>query len=248
MMRIRQIALVARELRPAVEALVDLFDIEVGYRDPGVGHFGLENAVMPVGNTFLEVVSPVRPDTTAGRYLARRGDSGYMVIFETSRLSEDRTRVEALGARVVWEVALDDISTVHLHPKDTGAAIVSLDQPVPAGEWRWGGPQWKHHVRTDRVRRIVSAEMEAHDPEAMATRWSALLGFPAPAKDGDVRRIAVDDGGELRFVPAGARGEGISAFGVEASASEPVLAAARARGLAVRGRSIEVCGVRVDLV
>jgi len=247
-MRIRQIALVARELEPVVAALVDVFDIEVGYRDPGVGHFGLENAVMPVGDTFLEVVSPVQPDTTAGRFLARRGDSGYMVIFETSRLAEDRARVEALGARVVWEVALDDISTIHLHPKDTGGAIVSLDQPQPAGEWRWGGPEWKRHVRTSRIRRIVSAEIEASDPGAMAARWSSFLDLPESPRDGVVRRIAVDDGGELRFVPVGARGEGASAFGVEAVEPETVLAAARARRLPVQGRSFEISGVRVDLV
>jgi len=247
-MRIRQIALVARDLEPAVAALVDLFDIEVGHRDPGVGQFGLENAVMPIGDTFLEVVSPVRADTTAGRFLARRGDAGYMVIFETSRLAEDRARVEALGARVVWEIALDDISSVHLHPRDTGGAIVSLDQPKPAGEWRWGGPEWKRHVRTGRVRRIVSAEVEARDPDAMAARWSALLALPEPSRDGDVRRIPLGDGGELRFVTAGERGEGVSGFGVETSAFEPVLAAARARGLPVHGRSIEVSGVRVDLV
>jgi hypothetical protein len=246
-MRIRQIALVARELEPAVAALVDVFDIAVGYRDPGVGQFGLENAVMPVGDTFVEVVSPLRADTTAGRFLARRGDSGYMVIFETSRLAEDRTRVAALGARVVWEVALDDISTIHLHPKDTGGAIVSLDQPKPAGEWRWGGPEWRTHARTRRVRRIVSAEIEARDPGAMAARWSALLALPAPSADGGARRVVVEDG-ELRFVPAGSKGEGVSGFGVEASDPEAILAAARARGLPARGRSIEISGVRVDLV
>lgn len=245
-MRIRQIALVARELEPTVQALTDLFDIAVSYRDPGVGQFGLENAVMPMGDTFLEVVSPIRNDTTAGRFLERRGPSGYMVIFETSQLTEDRTRVESIGARVVWEIALDDIRTIHLHPKDTGGAIVSFDEPKPAGEWRWGGPEWKRHVRTGRVGRIMSAELEALDPAAMAARWSALLALPNAA-DGDARTIAVD-GGSLRFVPAGPRGEGISAFGVEARAPEPVLAAARARGLPVRGRSVDVAGVRVDLL
>ena len=34
------------------------------------------NAVYAIGDTFLEVVSPTRPDTTASRYLDRRGDGG----------------------------------------------------------------------------------------------------------------------------------------------------------------------------
>lgn len=68
---------------------------------------------------FVEVVSPVRPDTTAGRYLARRGsDSGYMAIFQMPSLEEARRRVTDLGVRVVWKIDLDDIAGTHLHPKD----------------------------------------------------------------------------------------------------------------------------------
>lgn len=249
-MHIRQIALAARKLDPAVAALTDLFDLDASYKDPGVGQFGLENVVMPVGDTFLEVVSPVRADTTAGRYLERRGDSGYMVIFETPSLAEDRLRVDALGARVVWEIALEDISTIHLHPKDTGGAILSLDQPKPAGAWRWGGPHWTSRIRTTRVRRIISAEIEARDPGGMAARWSSLLGSSEVVADGDSVLLSLDRGGELRFVPAGPRGEGISAIGVEIepSAREAIVATARARGLHATADNVEVCGVRVDLV
>src|SRR5205814_906057 len=83
----------------------------------------LHNAVMPVGQTFLEVVSPVREGTTAGRLLDRRGgDGGYMVILQTADLRADRTRLAALGVRIVWQVELDDIATVHLHPRDLGGA------------------------------------------------------------------------------------------------------------------------------
>ena len=46
-----------------------MLDLEVGFRDPGVELFGLRNAVIPVGDTFLEVVSPIKEGTTAGRLL-----------------------------------------------------------------------------------------------------------------------------------------------------------------------------------
>ena len=71
-MHIRQVALVARDLEPVVADLCAVFGLEVAFRDPGVGEFGLHNAVMPVGTTFLEVVSPVREGTTAGRFLEKR--------------------------------------------------------------------------------------------------------------------------------------------------------------------------------
>ena len=57
-MRLRQIALVARELEPVVDDLCAVLGLEVCYRDPGVAEFGLHNALMPIGTSFLEVVSP----------------------------------------------------------------------------------------------------------------------------------------------------------------------------------------------
>jgi hypothetical protein len=247
-MHIRQIALVARDLDAVVADLCAVLGIAVGFRDPGVAEFGLRNAVMPVGTTFLEVVSPVRDGTTAGRFLARRGgDGGYMVILQTADLAADRARLARLGARIVWQATLDDIATVHLHPRDIGGAIVSLDQPRPPESWRWGGPGWEASVRTEVVRRIVGAELEAPEPARMAARWAELLGLSASATGEGTATIALD-GGVLRFVPAGARGEGLAALDVAAVAPEKALAAARARGLPVAGRSVAACGVRIDLV
>jgi hypothetical protein len=58
--RIRQVALVARDLEPVVADLCAVLGIEVAYRDPGVGVFGLANAVMPVGDAFLDRPGPTR--------------------------------------------------------------------------------------------------------------------------------------------------------------------------------------------
>src|SRR5688572_32086468 len=99
---------------------------------------------MPLGDTFVEVVSPARDDTAAGRFLDRRGDGAYMAMFQLDDLAGARARAAALGIREVWSVDLDDISAVHLHPADIGAAIVSLDRPVPPESWRWAGP-WRPH-------------------------------------------------------------------------------------------------------
>jgi hypothetical protein len=242
-MHIRQIALVARELEPVVADLCAVLGVEVGFRDPGVAEFGLHNAVMPVGRTFLEVVSPVREGTTAGRFLDRRGgDGGYMVILQTADIEADRRRLATLGVRVVWQVALDDIATAHLHPRDIGGAIVSLDQPRPPGSWRWGGPDWEAKARTDVVRGIASVTLAATDPPRLASRWAEVLGLPAPRGT----ELSLDPG-VIRFVPADERGEGIVAVGLTAVDAARAVAAARARGLRAGDHEVLMGGVRFEL-
>lgn len=209
MKRLRQVALVAGALAPTVAAIEQTLGLQVGFRDPGVAEFGLENAVFPVGEQFLEVVSPTRPGTTAGRLLQRRGgDGGYMVLVQTDDLARDRTRLDGLGVRVVWEIALDDIACVHLHPRDIGGAIVSFDEATPPASWRWGGPHWREAVRTDVCTGLSGVEIAAREPARMAARWGEVLER-TPRADGDAWIVGLDDA-TLRFVAADeVRGEGV---------------------------------------
>ncbi len=223
-MRLRQVALVARDLEPIGTELREALALGEPFVDEGVGVFGLRNVVFPVGDTFFEIVQPVREGTTAGRYLERRGgDGGYMVLFEVRDLSRERQRLAGLGVRAVWSIALDDIAAVHLHPTDVGGAIVSFDQPTPPGAWRWGGPGWDTRSRTDRVTGITGVTIQSPDPPRLAARWGEVLGR---AVDGD--RIELDDG-VVRFVrDEDGRGEGIA--GVEVDVVEGRAVAPRTIG------------------
>src|SRR5580658_2783672 len=125
-MRLRQIALVAHDLAAARADITAFLGLDYAYDDPGVGKYGLRNAVFPVGTTFLEVVSPQTPETTAERLLKKRGgDGGYMVILQVDDLAEARARVGAAGARVVDQINKDGAAFTHIHPKDVGGAILS---------------------------------------------------------------------------------------------------------------------------
>ena len=104
-LRLRQICLVAPTLEPAVGALCDALESRVFYRDPNVAKYGLENAVMPIGNTFLEVVAPTQDGTAAGRYLARRkGEGGYMIILDTDDIAPWIDHVASVGVRVAADL------------------------------------------------------------------------------------------------------------------------------------------------
>ena len=204
---------------------------------------------MAIGTSFLEVVSPTREGTTAGRLLERRGgDGGYMVIVQTDDLEADRKRVAELGIRVVWQVKLPDAETIHLHPRDVGGAIVSLDAMRPPESWRWAGPEWKKHVRGDVTRALVGAELQATDPAALAKRWGQVFArSPKSLDDGSVE-LALDFG-SLRFVPArDGRGDGVSGIDVSVVDTAGVLARAKARGVRANGDAVEICGTRIRLI
>jgi hypothetical protein len=247
---LRQVALVARELDPVVDDLCAALGVEVAFHDPGVKVFGLRNAVLPVGDAFLEVVSPVADDAPALRYLERRGgDAGYMVMLQTDAFDADRARALAQGIRVAWSATLPDIRGMHLHPADTGGALLSLDQPEPAEAWRWAGPEWRDHVRTERVQGIAGATLACRDPRATARRWSAFLDRPV-APEGEGFRMELDRGGALRFAGgAGPAVEGLAAFRVCAAEPEAVLRRADARGLprVAGGVGFVCCGTRVEI-
>lgn len=199
--RLRQAVLVAAELEPVAEALREALGLGEPFRDPGVGLFGLENAVFAIGNCFLEIVSPTEPGTAAGRYLERQGgDCGYMVMFDLEDLEGARRRAAEAAVRVVWQADLPDISGTHLHPADMRGAIVSLDESRPYGSWRWGGPRWTGRIADDGAPgRLVGITAAVIDPAGVAARWAHVLGTP-PA-DGPESALALD-GGQVRFAEA----------------------------------------------
>jgi hypothetical protein len=120
-LRLRQVCLVAADLEREAARIASIFRLEVCHRDPNVAKYGLANVLFPVGTSFLEIVSPTRPATTAGRFVERHGGKyGYMVILDCDDPERYRRRAESLGVRVANVIRHDDYFGVQLHPKDTG--------------------------------------------------------------------------------------------------------------------------------
>ena len=208
--RLRQVALVARDCGQVAGELGQTFGWAPPFHDPGVGQFGLTNAVFAAGDTFVEVVAPVQAGTTAGRYLERRGgDGGYMAIFQVPDLAAARQRVAELGVRVVWTADLPDIAGTHLHPRDVPGAIVSLDWADPDQSWHWAGPAWTGQAPEHGPGGVTGLTIEVSDPAAAARRWAEVLGVPVA---GDGSTVVLEAAGQrLRFVPAvEGHGEGIT--------------------------------------
>ena len=164
----------ARDLDVVAGQLRSKLGLGEPYADPGVERFGLRNAVFALGDTFLEVVSPIRPDAPAARLLERRGgDTGYMLMFQVDDLEAARARVRAAEVREVLDVSLDGMAEVHLHPADMRGAIVSLSRPEPAQAWRWGGPGWEERSAPYR---LTGATITVSLPVTVGATWQTVLG------------------------------------------------------------------------
>jgi hypothetical protein len=248
-LRLRQICLVARALEPAIADLADIFGLEVCYRDGNVARYGLVNALLPIGNAFLEVVAPTREGTAAGRYLERRhGDGGYMVIIDCDDIERRRRRMAEISVRIANPLDYGAYVGLQLHPRDTGGAMLELNH-TPGGErldgpYHPAGPNWQKAVRADVTAALLAAELQAPDPERLARRWSEILERPLGHDPFGAPELSLDFG-LLRFIPdRDGRGEGLGGLELAVRDSAHIRAAAIRRGCAIEGDQVTVCGMR----
>lgn len=193
--RLRQVALCTDDIWREERRIVMDLGVAAVHRDPP-NMFAMRNAVFAVGNTFLEVLQPESADAPTARFLARRGGpSGYMIILQVDDLAAARRRAESLDIRIVHHAPAARVhgviaAALHLHPRDTGGAIISFDQMEPSDAWAWAGRSWRSHVHDDVVDGIVGVELTSAEPDRLAARLGRLVDRPVSAD----RIIELDQG------------------------------------------------------
>ena len=246
-MRLRQVALIAHRIEPVAQALETIFGLQVAFRDPAVGVFGLANVVMPVGGDFVEVLEPIDVGASGARYLARRGgDAGYMVILQTDDALAHRVRLAAAGVRVIAARDHGRYRFTHFHPGDCAGVLMSIDS-VEGGDWReaasdWppAGERWRDFAGATSLG-LAGVTIQARDPVAAAARWSMLLDRPVSSTAGALE-LALDHG-TIRFVaPVDADGTGVVGLDILVADPASVLARAEAAGAASRDGAVTICG------
>lgn len=248
--RLRQICLIADRLEPVLDDLVDVFGLHVCYGKADLTKYGvpkrqfptyqqaffeglgLVSALLPVGESFLEVVAPVKADSAGARYLQRKGPGGYMVITEVDDLAPYAARTAEAGVRLAGRVEYPTYDELQLDPRDIGSAILSFSQQLEGlpfdGGWFPAGPSFRDKIAPG-YSRIVGAVLAAREPKKTADRWSAVVGRQAHTSgDGGFIRL---DGSELSFIPGNE--DRLVAIDVAASTFKEARRRALARGIPV---------------
>ena len=247
-LRLRQVCLVAADLARETARIESLLGLEVCHRDPNVAKYGLENVLFPVGTSFLEIVSPTRAGTTAGRFLERHGGKyGYMVILDCDDPERYQRRAESLGVRVANVIRHDAYFGVQLHPKDTGAAMLEFNSTVggadPLGPYGPAGPDWQRFIRSDRTRSMLGVELESPEPERLAERWASILERPVQKLGNRRCRITLDTR-TIETVPSTSSESVFAGVNLEVAGQAAIFAAAKAQGCAVGDGTVSACGMR----
>ena len=247
-LRLRQICLVAPELAPAERVITDVLGLAVCYRDAQVEKYGLVNALWPVGDMFLEIVAPTRPDTAAGRFLDRSGGrtgttGGYMAIFDCADPARRADHARSCGVRVVTQVTHDAYTGVQLHPRDCRAAMIEFNR-TDGGDrdparYAPAGPDWQSARRGDVTRRIAAVELVSPDPRGLAAHWGAIIEQPC---DDDGTTLSFPEAA-LRFVRGVDDGERLAAIELAVADPDAMRARADAMGLSRTPRGFMAVGV-----
>jgi methylmalonyl-CoA/ethylmalonyl-CoA epimerase len=98
---------------------------------------GVREAMMRVpgdaGGTAVQLLAPLGPDTTIGRFLARRGPGVQQVAYRVSDVDAASEAMRAKGLRVMYDEAVngtENSRTNFLHPKDAGGVLIELVEPA----------------------------------------------------------------------------------------------------------------------
>jgi methylmalonyl-CoA/ethylmalonyl-CoA epimerase len=97
---------------------------------------GVREAMMAVGDSgsFVQLLQPLSPDTTIGKFLERSGPGIQQMAYRTDDLDALSQTLRAQGMRLLYDEARTGTagSKVNfIHPKSAGGVLVELVQPGP---------------------------------------------------------------------------------------------------------------------
>ena len=243
--RLRQICLVAPQLEPVIADIADIMGLRVCYRDGNVAKYGLVNALLPVDTILLEVVSPSREGTAAGRFLDRTaGRGGYMAIFCCDDPDAYGKRANAIGVRTANVMTHAPYHGVQLHPRDCRAAFIEFNHTDGGddvlGPYPPAGPDWQNAIRKDVTQALVGVEMQSPDPKGLAEHWGRIVGVDVGTNDKGEAELKLPNA-DFHFVKGDS--EIMSGLTFRVGDVRAVRDAAKAKGYAVSGNEFFLGGV-----
>jgi methylmalonyl-CoA epimerase len=94
---------------------------------------GVEAALLDVGESHIELLSPLGPDTAVGKFLARKGPGLHHVAYRVDSVDEALAALSKAGMRLIDEqprTGIRNSRVAFVHPSSTGGVLTEIVQPA----------------------------------------------------------------------------------------------------------------------
>lgn len=128
LLNLDHVAIAVNDLDAALSGYRERYRVEPLYRET-VEAQGVEEAMIPVGGSFVQLLQPLGPDTPVGRFLARNGEGLHHIAFAVASIDLALQHLEAEGARLVDRSARPGGRggrIAFVHPADLTGTLIEL--------------------------------------------------------------------------------------------------------------------------
>jgi methylmalonyl-CoA/ethylmalonyl-CoA epimerase len=97
-----------------------------------VSEQGVDAALLDVGDSHIELLQPLGPETTVGKFLARKGPGLHHVAYRVTSVEDTLKSLSAAGVRLIDErprTGIRGSQVAFLHPSSTGGVLTEIVQP-----------------------------------------------------------------------------------------------------------------------
>ena len=127
---IDHVAIAVNDLEAAIAYYRDTFGAEVDHREV-VESDGVEEALLKVADSYVQLLTPTRPDSPVAKYLERKGEGLHHVGYRVDDCGAALEAVKAQGGRVIDEAPRPGsrgTTVAFVHPKGAFGTLIELVQ------------------------------------------------------------------------------------------------------------------------
>jgi methylmalonyl-CoA/ethylmalonyl-CoA epimerase len=127
------VAIAVRDLEAAIVWYRNVLGAEVVHREVVVSD-GVEEALVAVADSYVQLLTPTRPDSPVAKFLDKRGEGLHHVAYRVDDCAATLAAVRASGARVIDEVpraGSRGTTVAFLHPSASFGTLIELVQEHP---------------------------------------------------------------------------------------------------------------------
>lgn len=132
--KIEHVALAVSDLDAALAHYEKVWGLRVEHRER-VEDQGVEEAMLALGETYLQLLAPTGPDSTVAKFIERRGEGLHHIAYEVEDLEGALDAMRADGIPLIDERPRRggrDHRVAFVHPKGNHGLLVELIQAPPA--------------------------------------------------------------------------------------------------------------------